>query len=42
MKKKISYIARDYTTIKDELIKLSNKYYPNMATTFEDKSVSSW
>lgn len=42
MEKKISYTARDYSTIKDELINLSNKYYPNMATNYEDKSVSSW
>lgn len=42
MEKKISYLARNFSDIQSELINFSNKYYPEMATTFQDKSVGSW
>jgi len=42
MNKKINYLARTFDDYKSELINFSNKYYPNMATTFNDSSVGSW
>lgn len=42
MDKKINYLSRDFTTIKDELIKFSNIYYPELADDFNDSSVGAW
>ena len=38
----ISNLSRDYTTIKNDLISFSQKYYPNLSTKFNDSSVGSW
>lgn len=40
--KKINYLARNFDDIKDELIKFSNKYYPELADDFNDSSVGAW
>ncbi len=40
--KNINYSARDYNTIKSELIALSKQYYPELADSFNDSSVGSW
>lgn len=40
--KKINYIARDFSSIKDELLKFSQKYYPEMSDTYNDSSVGAW
>jgi len=40
--KKINYLSRDFDTIKDELIKFSNKYYPELSDSFNDSSVGAW
>ena len=40
--KKINYLARSFDDIKDELIKFSNKYYPELADDFNDSSVGAW
>ena len=42
MDKKINYISRDFEGIKDELLKFSNKYYPELADDFNDSSVGAW
>jgi len=42
MEKKINYLSRDFSSIKDELIKFSNKYYPELADDFNDSSVGAW
>ena len=42
MEKKISYLARDFQSIKDELINFSQKYYPELSDSFNDASVGSW
>ena len=42
MNKKINYLSRDFSSIKDELIKFSNKYYPELADDFNDSSVGAW
>lgn len=42
MEKKINYLSRDFSAIKDELIKFSNKYYPELADDFNDSSVGAW
>ena len=42
MEKKINYIARNFEDIKEELIKFSNRYYPELSTDFNDSSVGSW
>ena len=42
MDKKINYLSRDFATIKDELIKFSNIYYPELADDFNDSSVGAW
>lgn len=42
MNKKINYLARTFDDYRAELLNFSNKYYPNMATTFSDSSVGSW
>jgi hypothetical protein len=42
MDKKISYLARDFEDIKKELITFSEKYYPKMSSSYDDKSVGAW
>lgn len=42
MDKKINYLARNFDDIKDELIKFSNKYYPEVSDDFNDSSVGAW
>lgn len=42
MEKKINYLARDFQSIKSELIKFSNQYYPELADDYNDSSVGSW
>lgn len=42
MGKKISYLARSFDDIKDELISFSKKYYPELSDNFNDASVGSW
>ena len=40
--KHINYLSRDFSSIKDELIKFSNKYYPELSDDFNDSSVGAW
>lgn len=40
--KKINYLNRDFESVKDELIKFSNQYYPELADDFNDSSVGAW
>ena len=42
MEKKINYLSRDFESIKSELIKFSQKYYPEISDSFNDASVGSW
>lgn len=42
MEKKISYLSRDFESIKGELIKFSQKYYPEISDNLNDASVGSW
>lgn len=42
MDKKINYISRDFASIRNELVKFSNMYYPELADSYEDSSVMSW
>ena len=42
MEKKINYLARDFKSIKNELINFSKKYYPEISDNFNDASVGSW
>ena len=42
MDKKINYLARTFEDYRSELINLSNKYYPEMSTNYNDSSVGSW
>ena len=42
MEKGINYSARDFNSIKGELINFSKKYYPEIANDFNDSSVGSW
>ena len=42
MEKKINYLSRDFADIKDELIKFSNTYYPELADDFNDSSIGAW
>lgn len=42
MDKKINYLSRDFASIKEELIKFSNMYYPELADDFNDSSVGAW
>lgn len=42
MDKKISYLSRDFSAIKSELIKFSKMYYPELADSYNDSSVGSW
>ena len=40
--KKINYLARNYDDYRSELIYFSNKYYPELADSYDDSSVGSW
>jgi len=40
--KKINYLSRDFESIKDELLKFSNMYYPELSDDFNDSSVGAW
>ena len=40
--KKINYLARDFESIKSELIKFSKEYYPEITDDFNDSSIGSW
>ena len=40
--KKINYLARTFEDYRSELIKFSNKYYPELADSYNDSSVGSW
>ena len=40
--KHINYLSRDFASIKDELIKFSNQYYPEVADDFGDSSIGAW
>lgn len=40
--KKINYLSRDFTDIKNELIKFSKTYYPELSDDFNDSSVGAW
>lgn len=40
--KHINYLSRDFADIKDELIKFSNTYYPELADDFNDSSIGAW
>ena len=40
--KKINYLQRDFEGVKNELLKFSNKYYPEIFDDFNDSSIGSW
>jgi len=40
--KKINYISRDFNSVKEELVKFSKEYYPELADDFNDSSVGAW
>lgn len=42
MEKKINYLARTFSDYRSELINFSKKYYPELATDFNDSSVGAW
>ena len=42
MEKKINYLSRDFEDIKEELLKFSNKYYPEIFSDFDDSSIGAW
>lgn len=42
MEKKINYLARDFSDVKNELIKFSNQYYPELSDDFNDSSIGAW
>ena len=42
MEKKISYLNRTYADYKKALVEMSEKYYPDLATSFNDASIASW
>jgi hypothetical protein len=42
MEKKINYLARDFQSIKSELINFTKKYYPELSDNFNDASVGTW
>lgn len=39
---KISYLTRTYSEYRDELMKLTRQYYPDMMNDFQDASVGQW
>lgn len=42
MEKKISYLARNFEDIKNELILFTKKYYPNLTDSLNDASIGAW
>ena len=38
----VNNTSRDYSSIKEDLISMSEKYYPTIAESFNDSSVGSW
>ena len=40
--KKINYLARSFDDIKEEVLKFSNKYYPEVSDDFNDSSIGAW
>lgn len=42
MEKKINYLSRTFDDYKSELINFSNKYYPELADSYNDSSVGAW
>lgn len=42
MEKKINYMARTFDGIHDELVAFSQKYYPELADSFNDSSIGAW
>jgi len=42
MEKKINYLSRTFSDIKNELVKFSNQYYPEIADDFTDSSIGAW
>ena len=42
MDKKISYLNRTYADYKEALIEMSERYYPDLSTSFNDASIASW
>ena len=42
MEKKINYLSRDFASIKSDLIKFSNMYYPEVSDDFNDSSIGAW
>ena len=42
MEKKISYLNRTYADYKEALIAMSEKYYPDLSTSFNDASIAAW
>lgn len=42
MEKKISYLNRTYADYKEALIAMSEKYYPDLAVSFDDASIAAW
>ena len=40
--KKINYLARNFDDIKEEVLKFSNKYYPEVSDDFNDSSIGAW
>ena len=42
MEKGISYLNRNFEDYKEALIEFSKKYYPDLATSYNDASVGSW
>lgn len=42
MEKKISYLNRTYSDYKEALIEMSERYYPDLSTSFNDASIAAW
>lgn len=42
MEKNISYLNRTFADYKEALIEMSEKYYPDLSTSYDDASVASW
>ncbi len=40
--KHINYLSRDFESIREELLKFSNQYYPEVFDDFTDSSIGSW
>jgi hypothetical protein len=42
MENKISYLNRTFSDYKSALIEMSEKYYPELSTSFNDSSIAAW